>query len=353
MNKKKKELNRQCVIDLRKRFVSDLNLPIQVLQSPYFEDRIAQLEDMFQAKTKYNNLLGVIKERFNDNPDLFLKEYYNVRENIIQTLLKNEAYIEFNQSNELLSKFAIKNRQFPKKNPYTEDMVGKIMLSIDLSKANFQALNYVNREILLNSDTYADFIHKFTDLDYIVESKYTRQVVFGKLNPSRQITVEKYIMSLIYDKLSEDKDINDNMTLICLNSDELIYVVKDESVVSQGIKDKIISLVKENIGVDIKAEFFNITPIKFKQGNNATLTIFKHHNLLDGKDKLMCAPMTYFPQIICLLNGEKILDTHLVFYYEHNLAKFLKPLRLETELDIEKSSKFKKFLKRFGFLKNM
>ena len=42
--------------------------------------------------------------------------------------------------------------------------------------------------------SYEDWVKKFTDLEYIIESKYTRQVVFGKLNPSRQIKVENYMI---------------------------------------------------------------------------------------------------------------------------------------------------------------
>lgn len=53
-------------------------------------------------------------------------------------------------------------------------------------------MKYVNPDIVLNAGTYQDFIKKFTDLEYVAESKYTRQIVFGKMNPKRHITVEKY-----------------------------------------------------------------------------------------------------------------------------------------------------------------
>ena len=37
---------------LRIRFISDLNLPIQVIHSPYFENMLDLLEDEYKAKTK-------------------------------------------------------------------------------------------------------------------------------------------------------------------------------------------------------------------------------------------------------------------------------------------------------------
>ena len=42
---------------LRQRFVSDFNLPIQVLHSPFFEDRLDLFEEKFGARTKFNELL--------------------------------------------------------------------------------------------------------------------------------------------------------------------------------------------------------------------------------------------------------------------------------------------------------
>ncbi len=47
-------------------------------------------------------------------------------------------------------------------------------------------------------DTYEDFIGKFTDSDFIKASKYTREVIFGKLNPKRHITAEKFFINKIY-----------------------------------------------------------------------------------------------------------------------------------------------------------
>lgn len=326
------EENKQNVIELRKRFVSDLNLPIQVLHSPYFEDRLRQLEPINQAESKYNDLIDIINERFNGNPSLFLDEYYKVRENIIQAMLHNEAYIKFNESKDIMNEYSLpKTCQFPKKNPYTEDMIGKVMLSIDLRKANYQAFNFVDKDICFNTESYSEFIHKFTDLEYIVDSKYTRQVVFGKLNPSRQITVEKYIMKLANDVIYASFNNITDLKLICLNSDELIYEVANHSLINEDIKYNINRAISKSLNIDIRVEFFKVDTIKFNHDNGATLTIFNRHNILDDTDKLMCAPMTYMPQILSLLNDEEITESQMIFYYEHNLAKFLTPLRLDKE----------------------
>ena len=56
---------------LRQRFVSDYDLPIQVLHSPYFEERLEMFEYKFSAKTKYNNLLKLIDEKYDGKPQNF------------------------------------------------------------------------------------------------------------------------------------------------------------------------------------------------------------------------------------------------------------------------------------------
>lgn len=90
-----------------------------------------------------------------------------------------------------------------------------------MKSANFQALNKVDRDILLNSDTYEDFIYKFTDSQYIANSKYFRNVVFGMMNPKRHITVEKYYTYQIYKKIIDNiPDLSDRCVSLC--NDEIV-----------------------------------------------------------------------------------------------------------------------------------
>ena len=318
-------------IGLKKRFVSDLNLPIQVLHEPFFTDRIIQLEKTHKSLTKWKNLIYIITYKYESNPNLFLDYYYKVREDIIQHFLSNSKYIEFNTSKDIMQRYEIKNKQYPKKNIYAEDCVGKQYLSIDLKKANFQALRYVNKDIVDKCDSYEEFMSKFTDLEYIHNSKYTRQVIFGKLNPSRQINVEKYIMSKIDDIIIEN-DILKESKIVCLNSDELIYEINNNLIINIETINLIEKLVKEQLDIIVKCEFFNVNTIKFSLPSSSTLTIYHKLNLLTNEYKLMCAPMTYIPQILRLLNNEDINISDRTFYYEGCLATFNEQLTLNKEL---------------------
>lgn len=161
--------------DLAKRFVSDYKLPIQIIN----EDLFCYSLITFGAIPKWVELKKLVKDRFNNNSDEFLNEYYKIRDNIITSVLNNEAYQKFNTMSMSKYQNLHKEANIYSKNIYNQENVGNNFISIDLKKANFQVLNKVDKNILFNSDTYEDFIGKFTDIEYIKHSKYTRQVIFG------------------------------------------------------------------------------------------------------------------------------------------------------------------------------
>ena len=173
------------------RFTKDYNLPINIFN----EEMFSYYRDLYKefwpldAEYRMNNEIKL----FNDNVDEWLAHYAKIRDNIIFGLENSEEYKEFNQSD--LSKYDIPNLGVGERSLYNEESEGGIFLSIDLKKANFQALKYVG---VLKDETYKDFIHRNNGTDYFADSKYLRQVIFGKLNPKRQIKVEKY---LIYQKI--------------------------------------------------------------------------------------------------------------------------------------------------------
>ena len=191
-------------IAIRKRFVSDYNLPIPIVDD---EDMFMYLlnlyEEDFHSLTLYSKMVEEINEKFGGNIDAFLDNYYSVRENIIQTIENSDHFQKFNTMD--MNQFSIKDKvQVSSNNIYNANNNMDFFISIDLKKANFQALNKVDRNILLNSDTYEDFIHKFTDSQYIANSKYFRQCIFGKMNPKRHITVEKYYTCQIYKRIIDN-----------------------------------------------------------------------------------------------------------------------------------------------------
>jgi len=324
---------------LRGRFVSDFNLPIPVVQSPYFEDRLELLEEEYMAKTLYENLLFMIDEKFDGNPNKFLEYYHQVRDNIITSITNSEAYKDF-----------ISNEKFVKnivpicsnRNLYTNEQDGCMFISYDMKKANFQTLKYANPAIVCDANTYEDFIGKFTDLDYIKQSKYTRQVIFGKLNPKRTMTLEKWITNEVAKSIvsstngiinifakehSRDYIMVGKLTLFSINSDEIIFKWNGNE--KEFEKCEILPSISFE-GIEYKGSKFKLYTRKFKLAtSNSILTVYEKEDYLNANRRILRGvPATYYPQVYKLLNGIKIVDSDLVFYYEHELARFLYPLEL-------------------------
>lgn len=308
-------------IAIKKRFVSDMNIPINVFDEPYFSYYINLYEDYFKSKTKWNDLAQTVDNRFNGSPELFLEEYASVRDKIITDILDSESYKEFISKD--LSEYDIPNRNFPSSNVYKEINDGKIFISIDLKKANFQALKKVG---VLIDNSYEDFISRYTDLDYIKKSKYTRQVIFGKTNPKRQIKVEKYLIDKVYSSLCKlfDEYYLGTFKVESFCTDEIVISMdNNHKKVYNIIYDNFAKNVKDELGIDVDVEIYRLNLIKFKTYNNLTIPVYVKRFIIGNKDdEIMTVPIFYFAQVYKLLKGDEINDYDLVFYMENQLASF-------------------------------
>ena len=324
---------------LRARFASDMNIPIQVLQSPYFEDRLELLEEEYGAKTSYDNLLELIDSRFDGNSNKFLEYYHQVRDTIITTILNSEAYKDF-----ILNDKFVKNVKpiCSNRNLYTNEQDGCMFISYDMKKANFQTLRYANPAIVYDADTYETFIGIFTDLDYIKKSKYTRQVIFGKMNPKRTMNLEKWITNEFAKSIvsstngiinifakghSRDYIMTEKLIPFSLNADEIILKWNGTEEEFEKL-DIVPSIIFE--GVEYKGSKFKLHSRQFKLATSSSiLTVYEKEDYLNAHKRILKGvPATYMPQVYKLLGGMEIKPSDLVFYYEHELCQFLNPLEL-------------------------
>lgn len=319
---------------LRNRFVSDMNLPIQVVQSPYFEDRLDLLEEEFGARTKYEKLLKIIDEKFEGNSTKFLEHYAQVRNDIITKLVGSQKWFDFT-TGKIGGKAADTRPRHPYKNLYTQEQDSGMFISFDMKKANFQALKYVDPDLVLGADEYEEMVGMFTDLDYIKESKYTRQVIFGQMNPKRTMTVEKKIVDELVDMILEgDSYLNkiidfSKFDLFSVNSDEAIFKFngsEEEFESLEGPKDGYVLMTT----VVFRFNKFKLNHRQFKLAtSDSRLNVYQKIDYLDGRRvHLHCVPSTYYPQVYKLLNGLELKPTDLVFYFEHELCQFMNPLEL-------------------------
>ena len=311
----------------RQRFVKDYNLPINIFDDNLFEYYI-QLYDFFPYP-RYKETIEKIENEYDGCVEKWLEYCASVRDNAINGVMETEEYKKFNSMD--LSQYNF-TPICGERSCYTEETNGKRFLSIDLRKANFQALKYAG---VVSDVTYEQFIHRFGGDDYIANSKYLRQVIFGKMNPSRQIKIEKYLMSKVYETI-KDVTAKYDLTIFSMNSDELIFAIPEEFYnncqedenIRELIND-IYNLVGKNIGVEIKVEYIEVRRLPIVSANGTKIDAYERTNLFTNQKTLKKASTTFFPQIYKLWNEMLIEDYDMVFYFENQLATFNQKLRYE------------------------
>lgn len=307
------------------RFINDWKIPVSIGSSAdCSEEFFRGFLDMLKISgliDRWNKLVDIINTKFDGNPVLLLDNFYACREKLIQTVKNSDDFQIFNTNNKLMEEFAANIMVKPTKTTaYTQDTHGKHYLSIDLKSANFTALHFVNPIILKNARSYKEFVAKVLDdeyfIDYFSESKYCRQVIFGQLNPSRQITVEKYIIKKLLNYIFET--VNNTPGYSCLeliNSDEIVFcfteALSEDSMTE--IRGKIISFCQEPefsvLSPDcFKTEYFTIAPFDVcnAETNAKCFTFYVKES--SGNQSLKCIPKQYYYLIDALFYGKPVMD---------------------------------------------
>lgn len=295
---------------LRKRFTRDQNLPIQVLQSPYFEYFIDLYEGLYQSRTKYEGLLTEVEELGGE--EAYLQHYSDTKNTILQHVQNKVSYQTFN-GDKLLS-FESKSH-LPKAKLYHESNHGEHFVSIDLEKANFHALRYYDADILDGKPTYQSWIEGFTSLSSLHDSKYLRQVLFGNLNPKKQQKIQQYITHSFLEQLVK-----------FVNKDDILSASHDEIILRQanGVS---IQEIKETLE-ELYQGAFPLHVDSFVLEKNTPCPEFGFVKRYVNSDKLEFKgiPSHFMAQAYQTFNGKPFKQEDLLFFYEGQIAQFMTPL---------------------------
>ena len=315
---------------LMKRFCKYYNLPINVFTEDMFK-YYSELYDFF-PKDVWEKLCEKITNEYNGNVDLWLDYCAKVRDAAINGVMETEEYKKFNTED--MSKWAV-NPEVPKVGEhtvFTKENAGKCFISIDLKKANFQALKWAG---VIDDNTYADFITRFGGDEYIAGSKYLRQVIFGKMNPSRTITVEKYMMGIVYMTVHDFIE-GLGYKFYSMNSDELVFV-RDESSPAIATEDDMVAVVERVLeyGIDVRCECFVLGRLDIKNSNGNDIDAYIKWNIHTNEETLKKVSTTFFPQVYKIWKGLPIDKKDLVFFFEDQLATFNEPLVFDYEFGFD------------------
>lgn len=307
-----------------KRFVKDYSLPIQLIREPYFDYYINLYDNQYNTKEKYQLLCDTVATCGSE--DNFMNEYHRIKDDILNTIKSTEAYSEFINGD--MNKYAVLQNNYSRNNIFNESNVGKYFISIDLKKANFQAMKSHNPKLVLGANTYDEFMNKFTDLNYMIESKYIRQVIFGNMNPKRQIKIQQFLTNKILNKL---------LNKVIIESKQIKMVSPDEIVFEVGYLgfnivelDNVLSYICNDLNLNVEIEYYKLEQIKpFK--------FFVKQFVGTNDYELMCIPGVYAAQVYKIYNGLEINDYDKSFFYENQVAKFEKSLLEIGEVNVDES----------------
>lgn len=304
---------------LRQRFVKDYNLPINVFEENQFNYYIG-LYDFF-PRDKWENLKKMIDEKYDGNVEKWLDYCASVRDNAINGVIESDVYKTFNSSD--MSKYKL-TTNVGEHSCYNQETDGCRFVSIDLKKANFQALKYVG---VLDDEDYDHFIEKYGGDEYIKGSKYLRQVIFGKMNPGRTTTVEKYIIEKAMSIANEVLPME--FKLYSQNADELVYKQTGDFYGDIRIICAVIEkVILDNFNIQVRAEYIEVTKLPIVNVNGNNVDAFVRRNILTNEEVLKKASTTFYPQIYKLWKGMEIENRDLVFYTDDQLATFNNPLKI-------------------------
>lgn len=308
------------------RFTKDFNLPINVTAPEHFEYFLNLYDEFFDSLKYFKMFTNLYEEVGNDNENFF-KENFKVIDNAIATVKQNNAYTEFIADTTNL--FNKKNDwvfNVPNNTLYKCTSVGKNFLSIDLVKGNYAALKYYSQEIkkeddskdnlILGSHNFEEFISNFTDNDYFKKSKHFRQVVFGNMNPKRQITIEKHMINEIAKKILEN-GIFEKEDIFSYNNDEIVFELKNDF-----SKEEEIQKIADELNIEIRIKKFHLKQL------NPLHSFIKIYD--DDSFEFKCVDSTLMPQVIKHVTNKEVEKEDLLFTATNGmLAYFAEPVKFE------------------------
>ena len=189
-------------------------------------------------------------------------------------------------------------------------------------------MKHISSGIVNNTNTYEEFIGGFTDLDYIKESKYTRQVIFGKLNPKRQITAAKYFINEIR-KLVEPIVNPYGYKIVSMCTDEIVFEVPANEIHTE-LMGELHNMILETTQFDVHVEFFQLFAFEFQYMELGMCKFtFYQKDFGDGEIRFKGIPMTYYKMVEKLYFNEPLTDNDYLFEYEGTPAQLLDEFQIK------------------------
>ena len=296
------------------RFFKDFNISLPVERSEFLSYYVETFDEYFDLKRK----LEVFTQARNDfdNDEAFYVYRNGIVEKILSYIQNHEKYKEFNESTDKFDEGLLTGKLRKNKDIFTKDNIGKTFLSIDLTSGNFTALKHWDRDLVMNAETWEEFVGNFTKYKYFAEAKHFRQALLGKLNPKRimryeRLLLERDILSFI---VNDDRNGLKLDNIISHNYDEIIFEV-------DGNFNEYLVRIPEAYKNDVHIE-------KFVLENIAPYKMFVKRS--GAKIKFKCVNSNLFPQVYKHVVGLPLHSKDMYFIADTGqMAKYMESLVFE------------------------
>ncbi len=312
----------------RKSFIKHFSLPITVWFLPYFLYFMELYDPWHSTKEKYEWFITALTFVHLNGKISIDKYAFEIANQIGNDIMNTEGFKNF------LADIKYKVKDFPNSfNIYSGSCKNKVYISVDIITANFSAINFFDPTIL-NASCWRELITKYTNLEYFINSKQYRQIVFGKLkgamdnistinkkplnSPMKKISnVQRFLVNELY------KQLFPVMKILGASTDEIIIDSTMETCVDdvELIKSKIL-LLPETMHNIFKIVPFSLTSLDNRDGY-IKKNLFTNKLEIKGLNKDFYAQVfkTVTNQKICPYDMKSIYNDMVITYDEQYLEK--------------------------------
>lgn len=247
---------------------------------------IKQLEEFTEIKKHQEGLSNFIKNFITENKESFKKQDVEVVNNLF-------------------------SRRFS----------GKFILSIDITKANYQVFKLLN---VIKDEPFQTFIGRHSTNKYLKLNKGLRQVIYGNLSSKRLGSFQRLITSELYNIIKTE---NPDIEIYLRSNDELI-IVCDENDATDNFFDLATKSIQElQNSFDKELEFnYEIYQLKHLESDKGDF----FYKEFDNKEfEMKGVPVVFYPQVYKKIKGLSLEDQDLMFEEKNikSMVKFVKPIK--------------------------
>jgi hypothetical protein len=295
--------------DARKKLVKDFKLPVPVVEDPHFFHYMALANDTHNSFYLYNILTSEVNKHGSE--EAFYKYSSNLLHKIESDIKATPEWDDF--SKEKIVNFLEQGDGWQRNKLYQPDFSGSNYVALDMKSANFQALKFVNSELVLGFNTYDELLSQYTDSEYIKLNKAFRKALFGLLDSKKQQKIQKYLMFSLYRTLEG----------LGLDMSQLYGATSDEFVI-RIVTGNEVEIAKKALSKHVND--MNLVLEKFRLDHVHPVKNFFAKVYDDNSFDLKKVDGQFIPEVIRHMKNQKPNPNDRYFRIDGRVAYFEKPL---------------------------